>query len=156
MENSTIEDNKRNKKIPNQEQINQLLSEDSCSLALFVVQDLLDALNLSYTSAVFKSETGNTNKYRNKSKDEILNELNLNLNSGEYKCSQEIIGDTVNQSDNESSLNSSMKKFDKDQPILLQLLNNYKMSPNNSDIYNNQDHQKMNVTTVISSTDNKE
>ena len=153
LENSSVEDNKRNKTVPSQEQINQLLSEDSCSLALFVVQDLLDALNLSYTSAVFKSETGNiSNKYLNKTKDDVLNELNLNLNSGEYKCSPEINGDTVNQSDNESSLNSSMKKFDKDQPILLQLLNNYKMSPNNSDIFNNQDNQvKMNVTTVISS-----
>lgn len=157
LENSTVEE--RSKNIPNQDQINRLLSEDSCSLALYVVQDLLDALNLSYTSAVFKSETGGiSNKYLSKSKDDVLNELNLNLNSGEYKCTPELNGDTSNQSDNESSLNSStaMKKFDKEQPILLQLLNNYKVSPNNSDIFNNPE-VKMNLTTVISTNaDNKE
>lgn len=72
----------------------------------------------------------------------MLNELNL-MQCGTYDCGNE---GANNDNDNESSLNSSStihKKFNKNHPILLQLLNN-KFSPNNSDIV--AADLKMNVT----------
>lgn len=60
------------------------------------------------------------------------------MQCGTYNCND------ANENDNESSLNSSSstKKFNKNHPILLQLLNS-KFSPNNSDIIG---EHKINVT----------
>jgi hypothetical protein len=102
------------------------LKTDECALALYVIEDFLDSFNLTFTKSVLKSESGDSSKkYANKTRKEVLNELNL-MQSGSHDLRDD------NQ-DNESSLNSSstINKKTKNLPILLQLLGN-KTSPNNS------------------------
>ncbi len=122
------EENKSMKKDQTHEKTNPLKS-DECALALYVIEDFLDSFNLTFTKSVLKSESGDSSKkYANKTREEVLNELNM-MQSGSYDLRDD------NQ-DNESSLNSSSttnKKSNKNLPILLQLLGT-KTSPNNSDI----------------------
>lgn len=135
---ATEDDNRTFKKESNQEKLN-LLKSDDCSLALYIIEDFFDSFNLNFTKSVFHSEIGRlaNKKYHKKPKEEVLNELNL-MQCGTYNCND------ANENDNESSLNSSSstKKFNKNHPILLQLLNS-KFSPNNSDIIG---EHKINVT----------
>lgn len=140
-------------------------------LVLSIVEDMLDSLNLNYTSSVFKSEIGGNNvKYKRKSRQELKKLLQLKSGHDEDSYTESDTDPTSTQpqsvsyspdsfNQNDGSLQDNEKINSKKEPVLLQLLqkvlgneitNNYETASVNTST--DTEHQLNNATFVSTGT----
>lgn len=109
-------------------------------MALYLVQDLLDCLNLNYTSSVFKMESGNK---CDRTRSEISEALKISI-AGDKNEESYIATDTTTDSDTAEQIagQNNLKKNAKQKPLLMEILRTLadrKGSPRKSESTSNAD-----------------